>query len=224
MLTQISFLGWWSNHCSKHLLRVLFQGSQEREVISSGGEKRIFSAFPKACLTFMYTSFTNYPQTVCWKLTLLTLAPQISLKSQNCLKTKHFHSPETEKQTYSPPEGRPPPLNFRTLSMRGGWLVFRAPSPPESPYPLLYSFKEPNPHNAHSYFLTASTRQNSLNWAMCRALWSSKILNYNQKQIVAPPANRWTINRDNHITTAFCLVLFCLVHSTRQRTSHRLGR
>lgn len=56
----------------------------------------------------------------------------------------------------------------------------------------------------------------------CRARWSSRILNYNQKQIVASPANRWTINRQSHNHSILCSFSLC-TPATGQRTSHIFG-
>lgn len=55
----------------------------------------------------------------------------------------------------------------------------------------------------------------------CRALWYSAILNYNRKQIVSP-ANKRTTNRDNRITTAFCVLLLSVHLATGQGTGHIL--
>lgn len=70
-------------------------------------------------------------------------------------------------------------------------------------------------------FLPNSTHTKFSGLCLCAEHWDlagySTIIG---NKTVVPSANRWTINRHDHMTTAFCVLFLCVHLATGQRTSH----
>lgn len=178
-------LGRGSSHCSKHLrVGVLFGGSQERQVGSLWGEKHICT-FPKVYLAFMYTSSEKCPQTAFWKLTLLTWLPKSLWSHRTTWKKACSQSWDRKINTHRP--WRETPASELQSSVCQTEEADWCPGPLSPSRSLQIGFlssallfqKAMGMLLMHVHISSQPEHmQSSLNWATCRALWSSRILNY----------------------------------------------
>lgn len=228
----VSFLWWRTIHCGRHLLGALFLGSQEWEVISSWGEKHISQHFRRFGFAFIHSSFkilssnrnlkadpdnSGFPN--CFEVTEQS---EHKALSQSCERKINTHSSWRENPASELQRG------VCQTKEADCCLGLSSPSAllPARFFVLWFALSNSQWNPLSACRFPCKQHPDSIIWIVlvCRALWSSRILNYNRRQVVASPANRWTINRDTHTTTAFCVVLFLSGHlATGQRAIHTLG-